>query len=247
MTNFTILISCSTVLTHWEVLSKNAYSWWLPQYCPPLWELHPTIGSFVWFWRTSLSSFIFVCELNVNWSRAYSWAALFITKHLRNVLALTDLTAQVCLRAKNPGLTLHRLNCSGFKPPPSTAFQSTANPCLLQDSPVELLSCAWIAPFSVSYTVIVSHVLMRLNEAFAAKIGIKRSGGILIEMNQQAPLCFLIHFSRKKKKMPAIMSWSCPSDHSTHARGSSWLKRWWRSEMKDGSSNELGLIMHFST
>lgn len=38
----------------------------------------------------------------------------------------------------------------------------------------------------MSYSVIVSHVLMRPNEAFAAKIGIKRSGGILIEMNQQA-------------------------------------------------------------
>lgn len=38
----------------------------------------------------------------------------------------------------------------------------------------------------MSYSVIVSHVIMRPNEAFAAKIGIKRSGGILIEMNRQA-------------------------------------------------------------
>lgn len=157
-------------------------------------------------------------ELNVNWGRAYSWAALFITKHLRNALALADLTAQVCLRAKNLRLTLHWLNCPGFKPSPSTSFQSTANPCLLQGSPVGLLSCASIAPFSVSYTVIVSHVLMGLNEAFAAKIGIKRSGGILIEMNQQAPVCFSIHFSRKEKKMPGIMSWWCPSDYSKGTR-----------------------------
>lgn len=39
-------------------------------------------------------------------------------------------------------------------------------------------------------------------------------------MNQQAPLCFLIHFSRNKKKTVGIMSWSWPSDTHEKAVGS---------------------------
>lgn len=65
----------------------------------------------------------------------------------------------------------------------------------------------------MSYSVIVSHVLMRPNEAFAAKIGIKRSGGILIEMNQQAREHFF------KFTFPGKNEWLCvqicPSDHRT--------------------------------